>query len=159
MTGRMALRRRTLGSIPPTTYPAAPGVACSWAPTNQTSWAARMAMTRYVASAALKTISTEEKAVRSSTGAGALTQLMEKRAMMSSTEVTGTTSWSQARARMSSMAAMATIFLVAPIVSGSGTSSIAAKARTNTLLTITTMWTAIARRSWSAERLDHLRHR
>jgi hypothetical protein len=86
-------------------------------------------MTRYAASAAPTIISRENPATTSSM------------------EAAGTTSWSQARARMSSMAAMATIILLAPIILGSGTSSIAAKARTNTLPTITTMWTAVARRA------------
>src|SRR5829696_1515899 len=117
-----------------------------------------MAMTRYVASA-VATISPAEIALTRYVALAAPTIWRENSATTSSTEATGTTRWSQARERMSSMAAMATILLLAPIVLGSGTSSIVAKARTNTLLTITTMWTAVARSSRSADRLDYLGHR
>jgi hypothetical protein len=62
------------------------------------------------------------------------------------------------RERMSSIARMATMFSLLTEV-GSGTSSIAAKARTATLLTIKTMWIAVARSTWAADRLDPLGHR
>src|SRR5829696_6629481 len=88
-----------------------------------------MAMTRYVA-LAVETSSTQDLVT------------------ISSTEATATTHWnllgSQVKERMSCMVGMATIFLLAEM--GSGTSSIAAKARTATLLTRSTMWTAAARR-------------
>src|SRR5215218_6971488 len=117
------------------TYPAAPRVACSWAPTNQTgylltgqAWMVGTAMTRYVP-LAVQTTSSMDQAMTSSTG------------------VTVTMIWSQTVATTSSMAGMATISFI-PMMMG-GTSSIAVLAGTNTLLTRTTMWIAAARRSSS----------
>jgi Ca2+-binding RTX toxin-like protein len=65
-------------------------------------------------------------------------------AMTCFTEATGTTIWGQTRERMSSTAAMATIMFLTRLGSGSRTNSIAAKAMTYTVLTRTTMWTAVA---------------
>src|SRR5215217_2667719 len=103
-----------------------------------------MAMTRYVA-LAVETSSREDPVT------------------ISSTEATATTHWnllgSQVKERMSCMVGMATIFLLAEM---GGTSSIAAKARTATLLTRSTMWTAAARRGNQvpmAGSVDSLGHR
>src|SRR5215207_9933202 len=76
--------------------------------------------------------------------------------MTSYTEATGTTSWCQTRERMSSMVAMAAIILppIAIEATSGRTSSIAVQARTYTLLTRTTMWTAVA--SGSFHRKNYL---
>src|SRR5215217_504690 len=111
-----------------------------------------MAMTRYVALAAPMAI------------------LREAPVTISSTAATVTTTCSEVKERMSCMAGLATILFLplllvgvdhAIALIGSGTSSIAAKARTTTVPTRTTMWTAVARRSLGApeERLDSLGHR
>src|SRR5215211_2955103 len=65
-------------------------------------------------------------------------------AMTSSMGVTATMVWAQTWAKTSSMAGLATISLI-PVMMG-GTSSIAVLAGTNTSLTRTTMWIAVARR-------------
>jgi len=69
---------------------------------------------------------------------------LARRAMTSSTGATVTMRWAQTVATTSSMAGMATMILI-PTMMG-GTSSIAVLAGTNTLLTRTTMWIAVARR-------------
>src|SRR5829696_8953876 len=114
-----------------------------------------MAMTRYVALAAPLTISMEETVTISSTEPTATTIAilkdnppwvsMEEAVTIPATEATATTVCREVTERMSSMAGMATMLLLASLM-GSGTSSIAVKAGTNTSLTRTTMWTAVARR-------------
>src|SRR5215216_5265141 len=104
------------------TYPAAPRVACSWAPTDQTrpdqgnlpgqAWMVGTAMTRYVALAA-QTRSSMDQAMTSSTPGRAMTMC------------------TQIRAKTSSMAGMVTICLLPMTVMGGGTSSIAVLAGTN----------------------------
>src|SRR5215207_3706606 len=83
------------------------------------------AMTRYVALAVMTTSSMDQ-------------------AMTSSTPGRAMTTLSQTWATTSCMAGLATILLI-PVMMG-GTSSIAVLAGTNTLLTRTTMWIAVARR-------------
>jgi uncharacterized protein YceK len=70
---------------------------------------------------------------------------MEETVAIPSTEATATTVCREVPERMSSMAGMATMFSLVSKM-GRGTSSIAAKAGTNTSLARTTMWTAVARR-------------
>src|SRR5215217_9582522 len=91
------------------TYPAAPRVACSWAPRDQTRpdlatlpgqvWMGGTAMTRYVA-LAVQTISSMDQAMTSSTG------------------VAVTMIWSQTVATTSSMAGMVTICLLPMMMGG-----------------------------------------
>src|SRR5829696_7215390 len=111
-------------------------------------------MTRYVALAAPITISMEETVTISSTEATTTIPVikedtpwvsMEETVTIPSTEATATTVCREVTERMSSMAGMATMLLLASLM-GSGTSSIAVKAGTNTSLARTTMWTAVARR-------------
>src|ERR687889_1100345 len=110
-----------------------------------------MAMIRYVALAAPMALSREASATISSTAA------------------TVTTTCSEVKERMSCMAGLATICFLplllvgedhAIVTTGSGTSSIVAKARTTTVPTRTTMWTVVARRKryWAGP-LDSLGHR
>src|SRR5215211_9256508 len=158
------------------TYLAAQRAACSWAPTKETSWPVRKAMTRYAA-LAVQTTSWGEMATTSSTAVRKATPWAAMMAMTLSTVGRATMAkvpfsslgtgamtlstadratmgiWWASVARTSSSAGRATILgwtqlqQVSLAMMGSGTSSIVVKAGTHTMLRRSTTWTAAARRS------------
>jgi hypothetical protein len=143
------------GSTLRMTYLAAPRAACSWAPTNPTSKTVLTAMTRYAALAVTRT-SGEETATTSSTAGRATTPWRATRftkiTLTSSRGATAMIIFREARARTSSTVGMARTSI--------RTSSIVAKARTNTEPGRTTMCRVAARRSSNPQsRFNNLAHR